>query len=121
MNAVKHMLTLWNGIKKLIGGILICLIHAYRYIVSPVIHTLAPGSGCRFQPTCSEYALIALRQHGPVYGSWLAIKRLAKCHPWGSHGYDPVPDGCSCTKRTDAQHPSSFEPSSATDGRLKDI
>lgn len=63
----------------------------YRFAVSPLL-----GPKCRFQPTCSAYALDALDKHGPVKGSWLALKRLAKCHPipWlgGSHGYDPVPD-----------------------------
>lgn len=63
----------------------------YRAAVSPFL-----GPRCRFQPTCSAYALEALEQHGPVKGSWLTLKRLAKCHPisWlgGSHGYDPVPE-----------------------------
>ena len=63
----------------------------YRAAVSPLI-----GPKCRFQPTCSAYALEALDRHGPVKGSWLALRRLAKCHPisWlgGSHGYDPVPE-----------------------------
>lgn len=90
-------------------AILIVLIWAYRYGISPILHIMAPGSGCRFQPTCSDYALQAVRRHGPVRGSWLALTRIAKCHPWGGHGYDPVPDGCSCTRRKDHQHPSSFE------------
>ncbi len=89
--------------------ILIVLILVYRYLVSPMLHMLAPGSGCRFQPSCSEYALQAVRIHGPLHGTWLAMKRISKCHPWGSHGYDPVPDGCSCTVSKDNQHPSSFK------------
>ena len=92
----------------LVKGLLIALLTAYRYLVSPVLHMLAPGSGCRFQPTCSEYAIGAVRRHGPVRGVWLAAKRLAKCHPWGSHGYDPVPETCSCTCPKDLQHPSSL-------------
>jgi putative membrane protein insertion efficiency factor len=63
----------------------------YRAAVSPFL-----GPKCRFQPTCSAYALEALDKHGPVKGPWLALRRLAKCHPisWlgGSHGYDPVPE-----------------------------
>jgi uncharacterized protein len=63
----------------------------YRMAISPVL-----GPKCRFQPTCSAYALEALDKHGPVRGVWLAARRLAKCHPisWlgGSHGYDPVPE-----------------------------
>ena len=61
-------------------------IYFYRYCISP----LTPPS-CRFTPTCSQYALEALRKHGPVRGLWLAIKRICRCHPWGGSGYDPVP------------------------------
>ena len=66
---------------------LLCLpIHFYRYCISPY----TPPS-CRFTPTCSRYALEALRKYGPVKGSWLAIKRILRCNPWGGSGYDPVP------------------------------
>ena len=58
----------------------------YRYFLSPML----PPS-CRYSPTCSEYALEALRAHGPFRGSWLALRRLARCHPWGGHGHNPVP------------------------------
>ena len=50
-------------------------------------------SPCRFDPSCSTYALEALERHGAVRGSWLAVRRIARCHPWGGHGWDPVPDG----------------------------
>jgi putative membrane protein insertion efficiency factor len=50
-------------------------------------------SPCRFDPSCSTYALEALELHGAVRGSWLTVRRLARCHPWGGHGWDPVPDG----------------------------
>ncbi|MDD6821171.1 MAG: membrane protein insertion efficiency factor YidD [Paraprevotella sp.] len=59
----------------------------YRQFISP----LTPSS-CRFTPTCSQYALEALRRHGVLRGSWLTIRRLLRCHPWGGSGYDPVPD-----------------------------
>jgi uncharacterized protein len=61
-------------------------VHAYRLLLSPWI-----GNGCRYQPTCSVYALDALERHGAVKGGWLATRRLCSCHPWGGQGYDPVP------------------------------
>lgn len=61
-------------------------IHFYRGAISP----LFPPS-CRFTPTCSQYALEALRKHGPIKGAWLAIWRILRCNPWGGSGYDPVP------------------------------
>ncbi|MAF49031.1 MAG: membrane protein insertion efficiency factor YidD [Rhodospirillales bacterium] len=62
------------------------LIRFYQLFISPVL----PGA-CRHAPSCSEYALDAVRLHGPLAGSWLALRRLLRCHPWGSSGYDPVP------------------------------
>ena len=50
-------------------------------------------SPCRFDPSCSTYALQALERHGALRGTWLAVRRVARCHPWGGHGWDPVPDG----------------------------
>ena len=58
----------------------------YRAAISPLFPPC-----CRFTPTCSAYALEALRRHGALRGSWLAIKRILRCHPWGGSGYDPVP------------------------------
>lgn len=58
----------------------------YRRCISP----FTPPS-CRYVPTCSEYALQAIRKHGPIRGMWLAVKRILRCHPWGGSGYDPVP------------------------------
>ncbi len=68
-------------------------VRAYRVAFSPIV-----GQNCRFQPTCSQYALEALRTHGGVKGSWLILKRLAVCHPWGRSGYDPVPPKPCCKK-----------------------
>jgi putative membrane protein insertion efficiency factor len=64
----------------------IALIKIYQWIISPWF-----GQKCRFTPTCSQYALEALKKYGLLKGMWLAIKRILRCHPWGGHGYDPVP------------------------------
>lgn len=61
-------------------------VRAYRLIISPWV-----GHNCRYQPTCSAYALEALERHGALKGAWLAARRIGRCHPWGSSGYDPVP------------------------------
>jgi putative membrane protein insertion efficiency factor len=68
------------------------LVVLYQWVVSPVIHAVGgPGAGCRFSPTCSEYARQALRTHGAIRGSWLALRRIFRCHPWHPGGDDPVP------------------------------
>ena len=67
-------------------------VRGYQLAVSPALHALAgPGAGCRFSPTCSHYALEALALHGPVRGTFLATRRVLRCHPWGASGADPVP------------------------------
>jgi len=91
-------------LELLARGLVLALLYLYRYLLSPALHALAPGSGCRFYPTCSDYALEAIQKHGPFHGSWLAFKRLARCHPWGGQGFDPVPDTCSCREHSDQQH-----------------
>jgi len=65
---------------------LLILIRGYQLIISPLL-----GSNCRFMPTCSEYAMESLRSYGLIKGCYLTIKRIGKCHPWGGHGYDPIP------------------------------
>lgn len=64
----------------------ILLIKFYQVAISPLL-----GPKCRFTPTCSHYGIEALKKYGPLMGLWLTLKRLSKCHPWGSSGYDPVP------------------------------
>lgn len=76
----------WGLLKWLLALPLIALVKFYQYCISPF--TLP---SCRYEPTCSQYALGALRKHGPLKGSWLTLRRLARCHPWGGSGYDPVP------------------------------
>lgn len=72
--------------KKLLTKILLLPIYFYKYSISPL---LPPA--CRYTPTCSEYAIQALKKHGPIKGLWLATKRILSCNPWGGSGYDPVP------------------------------
>lgn len=62
-------------------------VRGYRLIFSPWV-----GHGCRYQPTCSAYALEALERHGGIKGGWLTLRRIARCHPWGGSGIDNVPD-----------------------------
>lgn len=77
-------------------AILIGLIQLYRWCLSPLL-----GPNCRFHPTCSAYAQESLARHGTLRGSWLATRRICRCHPWHPGGYDPVPDLTSTTfKRT---------------------
>ena len=73
-------------LKKILIYPFLLLIRFYQAAISPY----TPAS-CRYSPTCSSYSLEALQTHGLSKGGWLAIKRIFSCHPWGGHGYDPVP------------------------------
>ncbi len=66
--------------------IFLFMIHFYQWTISPLI-----GSRCRFEPSCSNYAILALRKNGLIVGVWLTIRRVIRCHPWHPGGYDPVP------------------------------
>ncbi|WP_420821369.1 membrane protein insertion efficiency factor YidD [Pseudooceanicola aestuarii] len=70
-------------------------VRAYRLLWSPWV-----GHACRFQPTCSAYAIESLERHGPLYGTWLTLRRLMLCHPWGGAGYDPVPPAPILQRKT---------------------
>ena len=70
--------------------ILLFLLAIYRRALSPALHAIFPGN-CRYQPTCSEYAVIAIANLGAIRGSWLAVRRVLRCHPWAEGGFDPVP------------------------------
>ncbi len=74
--------------------LLILLIQAYRYLLSPLL-----GPHCRYYPSCSAYAVTALERHGVLRGGSLAVKRLCRCHPWHEGGFDPVPE-----KKTNLNH-----------------
>ena len=73
-------------INKYISFPFILMIRLYQLFISPLL-----GQNCRYLPTCSEYSVKSLKEHGLFRGSILSIKRISKCHPWGSHGYDAVP------------------------------
>ena len=70
----------------MLNALLRGLIRAYQLLLSPLL----PPS-CRYEPSCSHYAAEAIAEHGSLHGSWLALRRLLRCHPWGGFGYDPVP------------------------------
>jgi uncharacterized protein len=73
--------------------ILVCTIRAYRWTISPAqLFIFGSTGGCRFTPTCSQYAIEAIRIHGSVAGGWLTLKRICRCHPWGGCGHDLVPE-----------------------------
>ncbi|EDY87313.1 conserved hypothetical protein TIGR00278 [gamma proteobacterium HTCC5015] len=84
--------------QTVLAHILLLLVKAYRYGVSPFTR-----STCGYVPTCSEYAVEAIQQHGPFRGTWLSAKRIARCHPLKTGGYDPVPDthshSCHCSNK----------------------
>lgn len=84
---MKMLRYIWNNvIKAAIAGVFLLLVRGYQLLLSPML-----GASCRYTPTCSQYAIEAIRKYGPFKGGWLAIKRIARCHPWGGHGHDPVP------------------------------
>jgi len=71
---------------KIFKFLFLGIVRFYQYAISPY----TPAS-CRYTPTCSQYAVEAIQKYGPFKGGWLALKRILRCHPWGGHGYDPVP------------------------------
>ena len=75
-----------NAVRDMLAWPLIQIVRLYRFAISPWL-----GANCRFDPTCSSYAIEALEVHGILKGTWLAVKRIGRCHPWGGAGYDPVP------------------------------
>ena len=63
------------------------IIKFYQFFISPIL-----GQNCRYLPTCSEYSIQSIKKFGIFKGTFLSLKRISKCHPWGNHGYDPVPN-----------------------------
>ncbi len=85
-NCVPFLKNLYHQSMELLKKIFLLLIRFYQVGISPLI-----GPRCRFQPTCSQYAIIAINRYGVVRGTYLAVRRLLKCHPFHKGGYDPVP------------------------------
>ncbi len=83
--------------QRILKNIAILPIRLYQWMLSPLL-----GPKCRFQPTCSHYMVQAIEEWGVLRGIWLGLRRIAKCHPWGAHGYDPVPENPK-NNRTDVK------------------
>ena len=78
---------IWQKIiKRFFELVFLFIIKGYQLFISPLF-----SGSCRYYPTCSSYGIQAIKKHGPFKGGWLTIKRIARCHPWGGHGHDPVP------------------------------
>jgi|GEM_PF-428861 len=93
--------SLINAIHESVKWILIKIVRLYQLTISPWI-----GQSCRHSPTCSAYMIEAIREWGAVRGVWLGVKRIGKCHPWGTSGYDPVPkkgDRNESVKQTESE------------------
>ena len=74
-------------VNKIITYFLISIIRIYQLFISPIL-----GQNCRYLPSCSEYSIESIKQFGFFRGIFLSLRRISKCHPWGNHGYDPVPN-----------------------------
>jgi uncharacterized protein len=83
---VTFVAQLWAGLERVLVALLMVPLRAYKLVLSPLLPPV-----CRFHPSCSVYAMGALRVHGPVRGLWLAARRLSRCHPFHAGGLDPVP------------------------------
>ncbi|MCX8147786.1 MAG: membrane protein insertion efficiency factor YidD [Thermaurantimonas sp.] len=83
-----------KALKKLTGYFIILPVRSYQYFFSPFLPKV-----CRHTPSCSEYMIEAVQVWGPLKGTWLGLKRLSRCHPWGTYGYDPVPRPDSATQK----------------------
>lgn len=81
------MSSIRGALGRALAAVLIAGVKSYQLLISPWL-----GPRCRFDPSCSAYAVDAIRRFGPIQGGWLALRRILRCHPWGATGYDPVPE-----------------------------
>jgi len=88
-----------RGVSAIAGVLALAILAIYRAAISPLIVAMF-GRACRFAPSCSEYAALAIKRDGIVRGGAMAAKRLARCHPLGAHGYDPVPASIDAAGKT---------------------
>lgn len=102
-----HLNRLCTALSAVLNAMLMGIVRGYRFFLSPWL-----GSACRFTPTCSQYALQALERHGPAAGSYLAARRLLRCHPACAGGHDPVPEQVSGFLSRFCHNPSSDSPRS---------
>ena len=77
-----------QALTRILAGMIILLLRVYQAVLSPLI-----GPACRYEPTCSHYAIEAIQRYGPLRGSWLGLRRVGRCHPLRPGGFDPVPRG----------------------------
>lgn len=89
-----------NALRAALTFPLRLLVWVYKYTISPLL-----PNACRYSPTCSDYMLEALSEWGPWKGTWLGLKRISRCHPWGDHGYDPVPKRKTESDKTQSTRP----------------
>ena len=82
----RSIYSVWRLACMLLSKVMLALLWFYRHCISP----LTPAA-CRYTPTCSQYAVEAIKKYGPFKGGWLTLKRILRCNPWGGSGYDPVP------------------------------
>lgn len=98
--------------------LLLAMLAFYRCWISPALHSLGQGGGCRFVPTCSEYATIAIATHGPIRGTGLAIWRLLRCHPFSRGGLDQVPNSATNQPSDSRRFSGTTEPPGSTSVHL---
>lgn len=82
---------------SILGKLLVYFVVGYQLVKVPLRSMFGAVGSCRFTPSCSQYMIQAIQTHGAVRGVWLGLKRIARCHPWGGWGFDPVPEKCCST------------------------